>query len=229
MEIIEVIRQRRSVRAFKPDPVPRDVLTELMELALRAPSSANTQPWEFAIVAGDELEAIRAAYVERGRAREQWKPELASPVEVPEPYNARRHKVGKQLFEIMGIARDDTERRAAWYLQGLALFGAPCAVYILTDRSFCFQKDGLNLWPIFDCGLIAENIVLLAASYGLGTIPESQAVVYPDILRNVLGIPDSKLIVVGIAVGYPDWSNPLNTLRSERESLDKVANWYGFH
>ena len=85
MEIIEAICQRRSVRAFKPDPVPRDVLGELMELALRAPSSANTQPWEFAIVAGDELEAIRAAYVERGRVRERWKPDLESPVEVPEP------------------------------------------------------------------------------------------------------------------------------------------------
>jgi nitroreductase len=86
----------------------------------------------------------------------------------------------------------------------------------------------LNIWPVFDCGLVAENIMLLATRYGLGTIAQIQAVVYPDVLRKVLGIPDSKVIVLGIAVGYPDWDDPVNQFRSEREPLDNVSTWYGF-
>ena len=228
MDIVESIGQRKSIRAFKPDPVPKQVLRELMELALRAPSWANTQPWQFDIVAGDELEKIRAAFVERGRTGEKRASELAGPNEFPEPFNTRHRTVVRNMFEILGINREDTEKRDAWGLQGLALFDAPCAIYIYTDRSFCFQSNGFNVWPVFDCGLIAENIMLLATKFGLGTVPEIQAVVYPEILRNILKIPDSKLIVLGIAIGYPDWNNPLNELTTERESLDNVANWYGF-
>lgn len=113
-------------------------------------------------------------------------------------------------------------------MQGLRLFGAPCVIYIYIDRSFYRQGDGLNIWPVFDCGLVAENIMLLATKYGLGTVPQIQAVVYPNVLRKVLGIPDSKLIVLGISVGYPDWDDPVNQLRSEREPLDNVSTWYGF-
>jgi nitroreductase len=84
------------------------------------------------------------------------------------------------------------------------------------------------MWPLFDCGLVAENIMLLATRYGLGTVAQIQAVAYPDVLRKVLGIPDSKLIVLGIALGYPDWDDPVNELRSERDPLDNVSTWYGF-
>ncbi len=113
-------------------------------------------------------------------------------------------------------------------MQGLRLFEAPCAIYIYVDRSFYWQGDKLNVWPMFDCGLIAENIMLLATRYGLGTIPQIQAVHYPDVLREVLGIPDSVLIVMGIAIGYPDWDAAINTVRSQREPLYNMATWYGF-
>ena len=228
MNTVESIRQRKSIRAFKPDPVPKEMLREIVETALRAPSWANTQPWQFAIVAGDELEQIRTAFLEKGRAGEEAKPELPRPQEFPEPYDTRRRTVGRQLLEIVGIQRDDTERRAEWGLQGLTLFGAPCAIYIYIDREFHVQSNGFNVWPVFDCGLIAQTIMLLATTYGLGTIPEIQAVVYPEVLRRVLEIPDSKLIVLGIGIGYPDWTSPLNKFQSGRESLDSVATWYGF-
>ena len=229
MDVTEAMRARRSVRAFKPDPVPRPVLKEIMELALYAPSWANTQPWEFAIVSGEKLEEIKQAYLEKAAgATEEPAPELAAPREFPGPFDNRRRAVGRSLFEVMGIGREDVEKRKQWRLQGTKLFGAPCAIYIYTERAFYFQSDGLNVWPVFDCGLVAENIMLLAANCGLGTIPQMQAVYYPDVLRKVLGIPDSKLIVVGIAIGYPDWDDPVNQFRSEREPLERVTRWYGF-
>ncbi len=81
---------------------------------------------------------------------------------------------------------------------------------------------------MFDCGLVAQNIMLLATHYGLGTIVQAQAVHYPNVLRQMLGIPASKLVLVGIAIGYPDWDNPINQVRSERETMETLVKWYGF-
>ena len=226
MEIVEAIRQRKSIRAFKSDPVPKEIMKEIMELALRAPSWANTQPWEFDIVTGKKLEEIKQAFVEK--VEEEHNPDIPRPREFPEPYDTRRRVLGRKLLELKGISREDKEKRRWWLLQGLRLFESPCVIYIYIDRSFYQQGGGFNIWPVFDCGLVAENIMLLATRYGLGTIPQIQAVVYPDVLRKVLKIPNSKVIVLGIAIGYPDWDDPVNQLRSEREPLDKISTWYGF-
>lgn len=226
MDIVEAIQNRRSIRAFKPDPVPQKTLKEIMELAVRAPSWANTQPWEFAIVAGEKLEEIKRAFVER--AEEQGNPDIPRPRMFPEPYDTRRRILGQKVLELKKIDREDKEARKWWRVQGLRLFEAPCAIYIYIDSSFYFQDGKLNVWPLFDCGLVAENIMLLATKYGLGTIPQIQAVEYPEVLRKVLGIPASKLFVLGIAIGYPDWNDSINGLRSDREPVDKVISWYGF-
>ena len=226
MEIVEAINNRKSIRAYKPDPVSREIIKEIMELALRAPSWGNTQPWQFAIVTGQELEQIRQAFVER--AEGLGNTDIPLPRGFPEPYSTRYRALGRKVFELKGISREDKEKRKWWLLQGLRLFEAPCAIYIYIDRSLHIQGDGLNVWPLFDCGLVAENIMLLAARHGLGTIAQIQAVMYPDVLRQVLGIADSKLMVLGIAVGYPDWDDPVNQLHSEREPLDSVSTWHGF-
>jgi nitroreductase len=227
MDIVEAINQRKSIRAFKSDPVPKEILKDIMELALRAPSYDNTQPWEFAIVAGKKLEEIRQAFVEKAAAKEP-NPDIPLVREFPEPYDTRRRTLGRKVLELKGIKREDKEKRLWWLLQGLRSFEAPCVVYIYIDRSFYRQGDRLNIWPVFDCGLVAENIMLLATRYGLGTVAQIQAVLYPDVLRKVLGIPDSKVIVLGISIGYPDWDDPVSQLHSEREPLDNVSTWYGF-
>jgi nitroreductase len=227
MDIVEAINQRKSVRAFKSNPVPKEILKEIMGLALRAPSYDNTQPWEFAIVTGKKLEEIRQIFVEKAAAEEP-NPDISLIREFPQPYDTRRRVLGRKVLELKGISREDREKRMWWLLQGLRSFEAPCVIYIYIDRSFYQQGDKLNIWPVFDCGLVAENIMLLATRYGLGTIPQIQSVLYPDVLRKVLGITDSKLIVLGISVGYPDWDDPVNQLRSEREPLDNISTWYGF-
>lgn len=226
MDIVEAILKRKSIRAFKPDPVPQDVLRMIMELAVRAPSWANTQPWEFVVVTGKTLEEIRRGFVTM--AGERANPDISHPGEFPEPYDTRRRALGRKVFELKGISREDKERRKWWVLQGLRLFDAPCVIYILIDRSFYLQGDQLNVWPLFDCGLVAENIMLLAPRYGLGTIAQIQAVGYPDVLRRVLEIPQSRVIVLGIAIGYPDRDDPINELCSERDPLDNLCTWHGF-
>ncbi len=228
MDIVDAISQRKSIRAFKRTPVPKGILREMMELALRAPSWGNTQPWEFAVATGRKLEEIRQAFVAKAAAAEEDNPDIPRPRGFPQPYDTRYRAVGRRVLELKGIGREDKEKRKQWILKGLRLFEAPCVIYILTDRSFYQQGDTSNIWPVFDCGLVAENIMLLATKYGLGTIAQIQAVVYPDVLRKALRIADSKLIVLGIAVGYPDWDDPVNQLHSEREPLDNVSTWHGF-
>jgi nitroreductase len=227
MGIVEAINSRKSIRAFKSDPVPKETLKEIMKLALRAPSYDNTQPWELAMVTGKKLEEIRQAFVEKAAAQEP-NPDIPLVPEFPQPYDSRRRVLGRKVLELKGIKREDKEKRMWWLLQGLRSFEAPCVIYIYIDRSFYLQGGKLNIWPVFDCGLVADNIMLLATKYGLGTVAQIQAVLYPDVLRKVLGIPDSKLIVLGIAVGCPDWDDPVNQLRSEREPLDNVTTWHGF-
>lgn len=226
MDIVETIHQRRSIRAFKPNPVPQKLLKEIVDVALRSPSWANTQPWEFAIVGGKTMDNIREGFVAKSAGLPN--PDVPIPKEFPEPYNTRRRAVGAQVFEIKGIKREDKEKRIAWTMAGLRLFEAPNAIYILTDRSFYKQSDSINVWPIFDCGCVAENIMLLATKHGLGTIVQIAAVMYPDVLRNILEIPDTKLIIIGIAIGYPDWDEPINQLHTDRASLSEVATWHGF-
>jgi nitroreductase len=225
MDIVEAIHQRKSIRGFKPDPVPKSILREIMEVALRAPSWANTQPWEFAVVAGNKLEELRKTFLEK--AGGESNPDLPGPREFPEPYGSRVRSLGITMADAMAARRRDSEKNQ-WWLKGFGLYGAPAAIYVYTERSFCFQPDSLNVWPIFDCGLVSQNIMLLATKYGLGTIPQAQAVHHPDVLRKALGIPSSKLIILGIAIGYPDWDNAINQFTSEREALDNVARWYGF-
>ena len=227
MDIVEAINKRKSIRAFKSEPVPKEILKQIMKLALRAPSYDNTQPWEFAIATGTKLEEIRQAFVERAAAEEPH-PDLPLIREFPQPYDTRRRVLGRKVFELKGIRREDKEKRMWWLLQGLRSFETPCVIYVYIDRSFYQQGDAINIWPVFDCGLVAENIMLLATKYGLGAVAQIQAVLYPDVLRKVLGISDSKLIVLGIAVGYPDRDDPVNQLRSEREPLDNVSTWHGF-
>jgi nitroreductase len=220
MEISEAIQQRKSIRAFKPDPVPPDTLKKILEEALRAPSWANTQPWEFAVAAGKPLDEIRSRFLAKGMTSAA--PDVPRPPEFPERYAARIRVLDKQNRLV--TQKDWDSRR----VQNFRHYGAPAVIYLLTGRDFYYQTKGLNVWALYDCGAVAGNIMLLATQYGLGTVAQAQAVVYPDVLREVLGIPESKIALLGIAIGYPDWDNPVNQFRTEREPLESIATWHGF-
>jgi nitroreductase len=220
MDISEAIVQRKSIRAFKPDPVSLDVLKKILEDARWAPSWANTQPWEFAVAAGKPLEEIRKGFLEKSSTSPN--PDVPRPPEFPERYAARIRVLDKQNRLV--TPKDWESRR----IQNFRHYGAPAVIYLLMGREFYYQTKGLNVWALYDCGAVAQNIMLLATKYGLGTIVQAQAAAYPDVLRKVLEIPESKIVFLGIAIGYPDWDNPINQFRTEREPLDSITTWRGF-
>jgi nitroreductase len=228
MDVIQAIKERKSIRAFKPDPVSLDLLKNIIEQAMRAPSWANTQPWEFAVVTGKKLKAIQDAFVKRGGAAMQnSESEVPRPCEFPEPYISRIKKmqVKENRWRTKDMAPQDMAERMNTNFRH---YGAPACIYILVNKNFAFQPKGPNMWALFDCGAVEQTIMLLATNYGLGTVAQAMAVVYPDIIHKELGIPEDKLIALGIAIGYPDLKNPVNEDYRDREPLDTMAKFYGF-
>ena len=224
MDVLAAINKRHSVRSFKPDPVPPDILKKIVEGALRSPSASNSQPWELAVVSGAKLEEIKKAYIESIGKMPVL--DISIALQYPEPWASRRAAVMAGVLENMGVARDDKQKRMEFGQYGSKLWGAPSCIYIMIDRDFYYANNATNHWNIFDCGLIAENIMLLATEQGLGTIPAIQPVLFADILRKLLGLAESKLMVMAIPIGYEDTNNGANKFRTTREPLDKVAKFY---
>jgi nitroreductase len=219
MDLNEAIRFRKSIRAYKSDPVPKKILAELLETCLRAPSWGNTQPWEFAVVGGKVMDELKRALVQKAEEDMPENPDIPAPA-FADRYLERRKENGRQLFEVLGIAREDREKRRQWYLTGINFFGAPNAIIIYIDKS-------LGAWSILDTGIVMQTIMLAAPSYGLGTCALYRGIVYPDELRRILKIPESKLIVCALTIGYPDMDAPQNRFWSTRDPLNEFVTWHG--
>lgn len=223
MNIIEAIRTRKSIRNFTADPVPQHILRKIIEVAVRAPSAENSQPWEFTIVAGDILDTIRKANIEKLKSRALPHPDLAAEgLPRDSVYRRRQIEIAKQLFGLMDISREDLEKRDRWMELGFRYFNAPAAIIISVDRSLSYPR------PIFDIGSATQNICLAALNYGLGTCIANQGITYPEVLHEFAKIPESKRIVIAIAIGYPNWDFPANKVVSDREPMENITTWVGF-
>ena len=219
----DVILGRRSIRGYKSDPVPRALIQEIIGLAMRAPSSMNTQPWNFTIVTGEPLDRIRAGNTERMVAGVPQSREFRTGEAFAGPHRERQIGVAKQLFVAMGIAREDAEARQNWVLRGFRQFDAPVCVIITYDRA-C---DGSDDTP-FDCGAVATALVNSAWSRGLGAVINSQGIMQSPVVREHAGIGDDQIIMKSIALGWPDESFPANSVVSTRKSVEEATMFVGF-
>jgi nitroreductase len=161
MQFDDVILGRRSIRGYKPDPVPRALIEEIIALAMRAPSSMNTQPWNFYVITGEPLNRIRAGNTERMVGGVPQSREFRTGPAFAGQHRERQIGVAKQLFSAMGIAREDAERRQDWVLRGFRQFDAPVCVIVTYDRVL----DGSDDTP-FDCGAVTNALVNAAWSRG---------------------------------------------------------------
>jgi nitroreductase len=223
MEFDEVILGRRSIRGYKPDPVPREVIEEILALAMRAPSSMNTQPWHFHVISGEPLQRIRAGNTERILAGAPDSREFRKGHAFAGVHRERQIGVAKQLFAAMGIARDDAAARQDWVLRGFRQFDAPVCVIISYDRDLADSDDSA-----FDCGAVSTALVNAAWSRGLGCVINSQGIMQSPVVREHAGIPDDQVIMKSIALGWPDESFPANAVVSERKSVEEAAVFVGF-
>jgi nitroreductase len=223
VDIIDAIIIRKSIRDFKADPVPKQILKEILDTAVRAPSAENTQPWEFTIIAGEFLNTIRQANVEKLNSGAPPHPNLQTKgLPSDSVYRRRQIEIAKQIFKLMDIAREDKEKRDRWMRRGFRYFNAPAAIVVYVDRSLSYPR------PLFDIGAVTQNICLAALHYGLGTCIANQGIAFPEVLHEFAGIPESKRIMISIAIGYPNWDFPANKVVSTREPIEDISTWIGF-
>jgi len=219
MDVKTAIRERRSIRWFKPDEVRKETIKEILEEARWSPSWGNTQPWEFFVLMGDPLERFKKENRKLCMDEKPTSPEIPMPEIWPEALKKRYVGVGKSVLSSLDIARDDKAARNKYYGDMFSLFGAPCLIVS------CINSTLSREYAMLDVGLINQTICLLAHERGLGTIMLAASVRYPQLLRSLLPIAADKNIVIGTAIGYPDGDAPVNNFQRERSPLENFVTW----
>lgn len=219
MELDQAVLGRRSIRAFLPDPIPRDKIQKIVELARWAPSWGNTQPWEIVVADGEKTPSLAKAFEEELMKGAGPRSDILMPVDFPELHKKRYTGLGRDLLTFLGVARDDSEGRRQHYLNMYKFFGAPAVIYLIIDGR-------LNEpYSCLDVGSIGTTICYAAVQEGLGTIYLAAAMHYPDIVKKVLDIPEDKKVVIGIAIGVPHPDAPASLFRSNREPVENILRF----
>lgn len=219
MNVSEAVEQRISVRAYKPDPVPRDVVADILERAARAPSGGNLQPWRVYALTGEPLEALKAA----AAANPMGEPmEYAVyPPDLWDPLRTRRFENGEQLYASVGVPREAKAERLKWFARNAEFFGAPVALFFCLDR-----RVGPPQWS--DVGMMMQTVMLLAVERGLDTCAQEFWARYPLSVAKACGLPEDHMVFSGMALGYRDAAHPINNWRSTRDPVDAWCELKGF-
>jgi nitroreductase len=213
---------RRSVRGYLPTPIDRATVERLLDVAARAPSGTNMQPWRVIALTGDPLrrfcDGVSAAFTEKA---EDGIEQPYYPTPLTEPYLARRRKIGWDLYGLLGIARGEKEKMAAQVVANLHFFGAPVGLICIIDR-------GLAIGSWIDYGMFLQNISTAARAAGLDTCPMAVFAEFPRAIRRLLDLGEDDVIVCGMAIGHEDPSAPANALRTERVPAAEFTRFEGF-
>ena len=220
MKTSEAIRSRISVRAFTDQSVGDGTIREILDIARRAPSGGNLQPWLVYVLNGD----VRDRFVKLIEARLVDHPMGETPdyhvypPDLQQPYRGRRSRVGQMLYELLGVPREDRAGKLAHFARNYRFFDAPAALIFTIDRN---MEPGQ--WV--DLGLFMQNIMLLAREYGLATCPQEAWAVWSGAIREFCKVPDNEIVFCGLAIGHADPNAIVNTLVSERESVDSFTRF----
>lgn len=213
-----LMRDRRSVRGFKPDPVTDDDLHAMLADAQHAPSWCNIQPWRVALTRPPFTQRVAAALVQAATTSMPT-PEIPFLLDYPPPYRDHRRACGGALYEAMGIPRDDKSGRHAAWLRNFACFDAPHLAVVSVERA-------LGTYAYVDVGVWLGYLLAAAQARGIATCPMASIATYPDVLRQQLDIPASQTILFGIALGYADSTTPANQCRTSRDPISKNVQWF---
>ena len=219
MEILDGIKTRHSVRAFKSNPITRDVMEKILQATSNSPSYTNTQPWEVVVVSGKQKDELSRKLLELAKAKAPTSPDMPIPKSWPSAMEVRSREHGARRLNTLGMARDDQEGREKLRLMNFEFYGAPCAILL-------FMDGALGEWSIFDMGLFAENLILAAHSLGLESCLQASVTNYAKEIKKFFGVAESKKLVVCISLGYPDDKAKLNTYRSLTQKADEFTRWY---
>jgi nitroreductase len=215
MDLLKAMNERKSIRAFKPDPIPRERLEEILRLSIYAPSAINLQPWEFIVVTGEEKERLSRRLIKAYHEKQiACSPGNVKPL--PKTYGKRGAKtlaLMKPFFEEMRVDPDQYINEGS-----CNFYGAPVAILLCLDDSFPNAR-------MVDIGIALGYLFLTAHEFGLGTCPIGLITAYEDEIKDLLNIPENRNVVIGVALGQPDWDMPINRFKSQRDHLEKFVRW----
>ena len=223
MTVSQAVEKRVSIRAFKPDPVTGDVVRDILERALRAPSGGNLQPWRVYALAGAELARFKALIAEKQAANPAAEPTQYQiyPDNLWDPYRTRRFECGEDLYASIGIERDNRMGRLMQMAKNYQFFGAPVGLFFCIDR-----RLGSPQWA--DMGMLMQTVMLLATERGLDTCAQEAWARWGSTIGEFLDLPEEMMMFSGMALGYRDETAPINTWRTRRDAFDLVAQMRGF-
>lgn len=226
MHVDDAIRTRRSIRAFKPDPVPREVLDDLMEIARRAPSGTNIQPWHVHVVMGEMRNKLVDAVLQHrekhsaaGGAPDAFS-EFPRATKRKEPYTSRMRTLGKAMYGLLEIPKGDKQANWAQWGRNYSFFDAPVGLIFTIDKDLEYSS-----WV--DIGIMVQTIMLAARARGLDTCAQGAWNNFWTVTKPLLNIPDTQYIVCGMSLGYADDTQPVNALISERETVSDFVTFHG--
>jgi nitroreductase len=223
MHVRNAVASRYSCRAFIPKPVPEATVRDIVELAARAPSAGNMQPWRIYAIAGEPLEKLKALLAPRMNElpKGEGTDYTIYPEPLTEPYKTRRFEVGELLYQAVGVPREDRPARYRQFARNWQFFGAPVGLFFAREKS-----HGPAQWA--DIGGYLQTVALLARGHGLDTCPQQAWVSFHRTVRSFLSLPDNLMVYSGMALGFADQTAPINQWRSPRVPLDSFATFSGF-
>ena len=217
--VVAGVVNRHCTRRFLPTPVPMEVMRAILAGAARAPSGTNYQPWHVHVVTGAAKERLSRAVLAAAEAGERSEEYPYAPEPVVEPYLSRKRRVGYELYRLYRIGRDDYPARMRAMLRNFEFFGAPVGIFFTMERSLLYGS-----W--LDCGMFMQNVMILARAYGLETCPQQAWCEFGKAVHAELNIPDTHVLVSGMAIGRIDRTAPENLLVTERETVDGFSQFH---
>ncbi|WP_322867006.1 nitroreductase [Aquicoccus sp. G2-2] len=215
--LTDILSARYSCRAFRPDPVPRKTIEQIITAAGRVPSWCNAQPWQALITAPPETDRFRDALFAHASANSS-QPDLDWPKQYVGIYRDRRRTCGWALYEAVGVAKGDRAASGAQMMENFHLFGAPHVAIITSEAD-------LGTYGVMDTGGFITGFCLAAQALGVSTIPQAAVAGHGRFVHEFFDIPDNRLVVAAISFGYEDTSHPANSFRTERAPLGEVLDW----
>jgi nitroreductase len=219
MEFMEVFKGRRSIRRFRPDPVERVLIEEILSESRWCPSWANTQPWEVAVIYGEAMEKLKAGQREKLASQAKAQPDVPTPGKFPAKWHERVLQIGMSCLDAERIGKEDKIRKNKYFSDMFTFFEAPVMLLFLLDKQLDLP------YAMLDLGSYMTSVCLLAKEKGLGTLIVSTAIHFPDLIRSLFQIPEDKRIVMGVALGYTDENAAINQFDRKRIPLSDFVTW----
>lgn len=215
----DLVEQRRSVRGFKPDPVPRDIIEQVFNSAQRAPSNCNTQPWNVVIVSGAKCDELREKFT-NAFTQGQIVMDFPYDGQYQGVYRDRQYDAANQLYSAQNIAREDKAKRNEAFMRNFTFFDAP-------HVAFFFLPEPFGLREAADLGMYAQTVMLSLVAHSLASCPQTALSMSADVLREALDLPASERILFGLSFGYEDTEHPANNCRVGRADLSDAVRFVG--